>query len=207
MENLDNQLLACWHDGLFYVEEFVPIYGYEGFYEVSNFGRVKSLDRRVTQIASGKMVEFLYKGKILTHGVSKSGYHHVALCVNKKLKTITIHRLVSIHFIPNPSKRKEVNHIDGEKGNNHVFNLEWSTRSENNKHAFALGLNKGRLGQFGGGAIPISQFTLDGVWVKDWNSATQAELEAGYKSSGISACVRGKRKKAFGFIWKKKIPI
>ena len=107
-------------------EEWRPISGYKG-YHVSNFGRVKSFNRA--------------KAKILAP-VCIAGYLHVGIYRNNKQKLIKVHRLVALAFLPNPANKPEVNHIGGIKFNNHVSNLEWATKSENQKHAAATGLNK-----------------------------------------------------------------
>ncbi len=122
-------------------EEWRPIAGYEGSYEVSNLGRVKSLDRVVSQTRwSGKMIR---RGKILspkrTRGNPK--YCNAALfdSKNKQRKEIAVHRLVATAFIPNQEKRPMVNHKDSNPSNNHVSNLEWCTAKENTKHSFLSG--------------------------------------------------------------------
>ena len=102
------------------------IKGYDGVYQVSNWGRVKSLK-------FGKEL-FL---KPVNNGW---GYHRVSLCKNKKGKNITVHRLVAEAFIKNPQNKRTVNHKNGIKADNRLSNLEWNTMSENNKHAFANGL-------------------------------------------------------------------
>ncbi len=117
-------------------EVWKNVKGYEGRYQISNLGRVKSL------IApNGKPVE-----KILKPGVSPQGYLFVSLCKNYKTKSFRIHRLVAQAFIPNLEDKPQVNHKNGIKSDNKVSNLEWSTPKENTKHAFENGLasNKGK---------------------------------------------------------------
>ncbi len=96
------------------------IQGYEGLYQVSNFGRVKSL--KTNRILKGSQIN--------------SGYLEVVLCKNKIHKHLLVHRLVAQAFIENSNNKKEVNHIDGDKQNNNVINLEWVTRSENELHSY-----------------------------------------------------------------------
>ena len=114
-------------------EKIVDIVGYEGIYAITSHGRVYSYGRDKTKYSIG-MFKKLY--------TAKSGYVFVGLNKDKKLKTIKTARLVAIMFIPNPMCKEQVNHIDGNKENNNVDNLEWSTASENMKHAFRIGLKK-----------------------------------------------------------------
>ena len=110
------------------MEEWKSIPGYEGLYEVSSYGRVKSLDRYV----KGKSESYrLHKGRILNPSKDTNGYLKVLLKCNTKCKTITVHRLVAQIFIPNPDNLPCVNHLDEDKTNNRVENLEWCTQQYN----------------------------------------------------------------------------
>ncbi|MDM0987481.1 NUMOD4 domain-containing protein [Clostridium perfringens] len=117
------------------MEVWKEIKGYEGMYQISNLGRVKALER----IDSRGLRR---KEKILKYNNTKNGYLEAVLCKNGKTKHITVHRLVAIHFIENINNLPIVNHIDGNKQNNKVDNLEWCTYSYNVKHAFRTGLAK-----------------------------------------------------------------
>ncbi|AZU98960.1 HNH endonuclease IV [Bacillus phage pW2] len=105
------------------------------FYEVSNFGNVRSIDR--TELF--KNSTRFRKGKILKYSTGKNGYRKVVLSFSGRNKTITVHRLVALAFIPNPENKPEVNHCDGNKANNNVDNLEWSTSKENIRHYHETG--------------------------------------------------------------------
>jgi len=115
-------------------EIWKDIKGYEGLYQISNFGRVKSFKG--------------HKPRILKVCIDSKGYNKYMLSLGGNLKTHPVHRLVSEHFIPNPSNKSQVNHKDGDRLNNKVDNLEWVTPPENMQHAHRLGLinyNKGVL--------------------------------------------------------------
>lgn len=116
--------------------------GYKGFYQVSNIGDVRSVDRYVNHWQGGKCIK---KGKDLKPSLNHKGYCMVNLQINGKGGLKSIHRLVAEAFIPNPENKPQVNHINGIKSDNKVENLEWSTQSENQRHAFITGLNKGSM--------------------------------------------------------------
>lgn len=116
-------------------ERWLPIKGYEDFYHISNLGRVKSLPRK---IETRPGVIALFKGKILSM-TGKRNYLRVTLSKNGTQNVKTIHRLVAETFIPNINNKKCVNHIDGDKHNNNVSNLEWCTYKENTHHAIMIG--------------------------------------------------------------------
>jgi NUMOD4 motif/HNH endonuclease len=103
------------------IEEWKDVIGYEGRYQVSNLGRVKSFANS--------------KERILKPGTNNKGYLYVGLWKNSKAKNFLVHRLVAMHFIPNPLNKEQVNHSDGDKRNNFVSNLEWNSFRENYNHA------------------------------------------------------------------------
>lgn len=112
-------------------EEWKDIQGYEGLYQVSNLGNIKSLSNK----SNHKRAKYLIQNK------NKGGYKKVYLYKNHKRECYSVHRLVAKMFIPNPMNKKEVNHIDCNKENNCVNNLEWCTRKENHLHKCLNGLN------------------------------------------------------------------
>lgn len=125
MESLENEI---WKD----------VEVYEGIYQVSNIGRVKSMSRYIPYKIEGM---YAYRnGRILINAVSSAGYHRVFLKKPGKCKPMSVHRLVAFAFIPNYGNKPFVNHINGIKSDNRVENLEWCTASENNIHAFKIGL-------------------------------------------------------------------
>ena len=116
--------------------------GYEN-YQISNNGRVKSIEREVNYWRGGKRIK---KEKILKPDVDKDGYLVVTLFdKNIKRKRFRIHRLVALAFIPNPENKETVNHEDGNKNNNCISNLTWQSNIENQQHAWKNGLKKGKL--------------------------------------------------------------
>ena len=115
------------------MEAWTNIIGFEGKYQVSNFGRVKSLSRQVKCRNGGHR---LVRERVLKSGYSEVNCEVVALYNSRQQTMKKVHRLVAEAFISNPENKPEVNHIDGDRKNNHVLNLEWNTRSENVKHAW-----------------------------------------------------------------------
>ena len=111
--------------------------GFEGHYQVSDFGSVKSLDRYIDHPRIGKIFR---KGKVLKQSYASKGYKQVCLNVEGKTTTFRVHRLVAMAFLENPKDLETVNHIDGNKENNHVSNLEWCSVADNLRHASANGL-------------------------------------------------------------------
>lgn len=123
-------------------ETWKDIDDYKGLYQISNLGRVKSLNRVVIK-KNG--VHHPFKEKILSCEINNKGYIMVALCKNTKIKLFSVHRLVAKAFIPNPNNLSQVNHKDRNKENNHVNNLEWCTQSVNMQHAYKQGLWHGNI--------------------------------------------------------------
>lgn len=117
-------------------EIWVQIDGCNGYY-ISNLGRVKA-DEVKTRF--GKQYK-TYPERFIKTYPTPTGYQYLKISINGKLTTLILHRLVALYFVSNPKSKLQVNHIDGDKDNNHFLNLEWMTASENLKHARDLGLN------------------------------------------------------------------
>lgn len=117
------------------MEIWKDIDGYEGIYQISNLGRVRSLDRINCR---GQSI----KGQIRKFRIDSKGYPQVRLSKNGKYQDIFIHKLVAVAFIPNPDNKETVNHKDGDKMNWSIDNLEWMTTEENTQHAIDNGLRK-----------------------------------------------------------------
>lgn len=183
-------------------EEWLPIEGYNN-YEVSNFGKIKSVER-IDSL--GRTV----KERILKQVTNKYGYQQVCLCKDGKKKMFRVHRLVASAFIPNPNNYPVVNHKDEVKTNNHVSNLEWCTVEYNNNYGTRNDRYSGEnhpkpmLGKFGKDnptSKQVIQLMLDGEVIKIWGSTREIKRELGYNNSSISACCRGKRKSAYKYKW------
>ena len=169
-------------------EIWKDILGYEGRYQVSNWGRVKSLNYRRTG-----------KEKILKAGASGDGYLQVTLSKDGKRKQPLVHRLVATAFCENPHGFKEVNHINEDKSDNRADNLEWCSRSYNcsyNDRAKKAGKKTGK--KLSKPVIAIDKRT--GLIV-EFVSAHEAERETGIASSNIINCCQGKLKSCGGFYW------
>lgn len=205
---------------MFENEIWKDIKGFEGRYQVSNLGRVKSLDRYYNAGIKNQE-KVLKKGKIRAQYLGRVGYYLVCLYIDDKSFTKTVHRLVAEAFIPNPENKPQVNHINGIKTDNRAVNLEWATARENSLHAHRTGLskcwNKGKHGiyseetlkkisQHNKGKITtnkeVNQYSLDGKYLKTWISATEVERKLGINHRRISMCCRGiKYKQTGGFKW------
>lgn len=168
-------------------EVWEPVKGYEGLYEVSNLGRVKSLYMFRHNINENKL-EKIRRDKILSQRIHKTGYMITSLSKNKKRKDFYTHRLVANAFIPNPEKKTYINHIDENKTNNKVENLNWCTQKENVR--FSTRTKK------------IEQLTIDGKHIKTWNNLYEIKDVLGYKKSHINQCCKGTREKSCGYKWR-----
>lgn len=176
-------------------EVWKDIVGYEGLYKVSNLGRVKSLDRIVTHKNGRKR---LFKGKLITP--FKNEYFMVVLSKNGKKSSSNIHRLVAQAFIPNPNNLPEVNHIDENKSNNKVSNLEWCT----SKYNINYGTRNERTAEAHN--KPVVMYDKKGNKLKEFKSTMNASnyLNKQYAYNHINECCRGERKSAYGYVWKRK---
>lgn len=163
-------------------EVWKDVVGYENKYKVSNLGRVYSIERNGT------------KGHFCKEKISY-GYSKVCLVKKSKIKLCALHRLVAIAFIPNPNNYPQVNHIDGNKQNNNVDNLEWVTAKQNMEHAYKTGLKKAW-------SYRIAQIKDDKI-IKMWENAVVASKETGIYIRSIyrSANFYHKNRKAGGFKW------
>lgn len=169
-------------------EIWKDIKGYEGLYQVSNYGRVKSLPRNNT----------IKQPRILKNGYSHKGYCIVALSKNNNRRSYRVHRLVAQAFIPNPNNLPEVNHIDENKLNNNINNLEWCDSKYNNTYGNRIGIASMKCSK------PVSMFDKEGKYIRTYKSCTEASKETDISMCHISSCCLNRygRKTAGGYIWK-----
>lgn len=188
------------------------IKGFENFrgYEIFENGEIYSY-WMMQRDSKGRLKKSVIgnKRKLIKGAEDSKGYLYISMrSIHNKRRHPKIHRLVSLAFIPNPENKPQINHIDCDKKNNHVDNLEWCSNSENQLHAFKHGLNKPHEGennyQWHGNhknCKPIRQVDLDGNEVAVYKSIAIASRETGFWASGISAACRGKTKVAYGHKW------
>lgn len=167
-------------------EVWKDVKGYEGHYQVSNLGNARSLDREVLNQGVVQPI----KGRILKAGI-RNGYKSVVFSLNGKVKNHSMHRLVAEAFIDNEYNLPVVNHIDENKLNNAVNNLEWCTQREN-----ILKSSKQTCKP-----REVAQYTLDGALVKIWHSASRASKDTPFDDSLIRKCCTGERNKHKGYKW------
>lgn len=177
-------------------EIWKDIEGYEGLYQVSNLGRIKSLHRRIEHPHSGFIT---LKERILKPSTDTSGYLFVRLCNNGKSKQLLVHRLVAQTFLENPQKLPEVNHIDECKSNNQISNLEYCDRSYNINYGTAtVRAAKTRTNHpsFSKQILCIET----GIIYPSISEAGRL-FNSKYAPQNISCCCLGKTKVAYGYHW------
>ena len=176
------------------MEIWKDIKGYEGLYQVSNLGNVKSLNYRNKG-----------ESRLLKLGILPIGYPVVVLSKNGKHATKYVHRLVADAFIPNHDNKPLINHIDGCKTNNAVVNLEWVTARENVTHAHINGLadvSKAWRASVEKSRIPVVQMDMDGNVICEFSSSAKAGKAVHAGHSTILECARGLRDSAGGYKWR-----
>ena len=153
------------------------IAGYDNMYQVSNLGRIKSLPRKMKASIGFASV----RGRIMKPAIDSKGYLRCALSKDNVLRTFKVHRLVAAAFIPNPNNYPQINHINGDKRDNRVENLEWCNNSMNQIHAYRLGLNPPHR------ANEKKCVLIKGDEKWEFNSISEAANFLGYKQA---ACLR-----------------
>lgn len=174
-------------------EIWKPVQDYEGLYEVSNFGSVRSLPR--------KAGNFHIKGRILKQFKSRQGYYSVCLSKDGTSKTFAVHRLVAISFVPNPENKVTVNHINEDKLDNRAENLEWLTLRENLHYGTRAARARETITESIG--VPVLQISPNGHSViKRYESISTAAESVNARPSDIFACI-GSKQKCRGYYWKR----
>lgn len=180
-------------------EIWKDIEGYDGKYQVSNLGRIKAV-----------YIRGIKRNKVLSSTITPEGYLKIILYKKGSKKTFMLHRLVAKAFIPNLENKPQVNHIDGNKLNNKINNLEWCTSSENIIHAYTVGLKKGIRGYENVCSKQIVQLDVHGNFIKVWGSSMEIERELKdmkVSQAAVIACCLGragnrKRITHKGYKWK-----
>ena len=198
------------NSGLFMLMEEIwkDFPGYEGLYQVSTMGRVRSLN-------FNKRRGYV-KLRNLCQG--NHGYLYVMLSKNNIQRRFSVHRMVAITFIPKVKGKDFIDHINGDQSDNRVENLRWCTVSENINNPITIQrlknvqhnplspLCKEKISKAlkGSGCIPIAQYLKNGDFIREWECAQYAAEYYGFSASNITACCRGRLKSAYGFLWKYK---
>lgn len=168
-------------------ETWKPVLGYEGHYEVSDLGRVRSTDTRIN-LASGRTR--VRKGRVLAEQWTNRRYASISLARDGETNGARVHRLAAVAFVENPNSADEVNHIDGDRRNNAASNLEWVTRAQNNDHAISSGLKIAVKG-VAHGMARLSEETVLAIRAKHSQGTSMYRLAKNYGVSiqTISAIV------------------
>lgn len=178
------------------VEEWRPVVGYEGLYEVSDLGRVRSLDRHIIQRSKyGTYINRHFKGVMLKL-IDVYGYKVVSLGKDNQKH---VHRLVAEAFIPNPDNKPQVDHIIPVRngGTNVAWNLRWVTHKENSNNELTID-NMIKFSEKR--TKKVYQYTLEGELFKEWPSTEECGRN-GYSQGHIVSCCNGKRKTHKGYKW------
>lgn len=172
------------------MEIWKDVINYEGLYLVSNTGKIKRNNKIL---------------KIYNNG---NNYMSVCLSKNGNVKKFYIHRIVAQSFLENKENKKEVNHIDGNRQNNNLKNLEWVTRSQNHYHRYKVlkqrGVNYGKTGAKNWKSKPVFKFDFKGNFICEYPGVMEASRQTGIGESNIRCCIYNKQKTAGGYIWRYK---
>lgn len=193
------------------VEEWKTIPCFQGLYEASNLGRIRSIDRVVRR--NGLTSKSL-KGKILSPNTQKNGYKVVALSKQGKTQSFRVHRLVALAWLPNPDNLTEVNHLNENKADNSVANLSWVSHRENANYGTRIrrcisnrdqsGVRNGMFGKIGGlnpNAKEVIKLSMDGDFIAEYPSLLEASKSANCTRASIRNNIKGRTKHCGGYKW------
>ncbi len=168
-------------------EIWKDINGWEKHYKISSSGQIMSFKRE--------------HPIIVIYSLDRNGYPQFTLHKNNAKRTTKVHRLVAEAFIPNPENKPCVNHKNGIKTDNRVENLEWCTYSENNRHAFKMGLNTPNIGVKNGMSKPIHKYGPNGLFIESYESINIAASKNQICAPNICKCSRGQIISCGGYYW------
>ena len=186
------------HCNLYVLKEvWKDIKGFEEYYEVSSFGRVRS-KARIIERGDGLSMTFTGKELAPYSNKKRNGYCYVYLRVGGKKYSKSVHRLVAEAFIPNPNNLPQVNHKDENTQNNRLDNLEWCDAKYNSNYGSKPLKNKENAPK-----VAVEQYDLKGNFIASFPSQLEAAMKTNTKQGGIASCLAGRAKTANGYIWKK----
>lgn len=183
------------------MEIWKPVSEYENGYEVSSYGRIRSINKLVNSGLRHNQ-NVLKRGKVLKANLKRNGYFTIDLCGENTKRTTTVHRIVAKAFVDNPDNKPQVNHKDGNKQNNHYLNLEWVTGAENQKHRFdALG-HTGRRKEvicIETGVSHASSYHA-AIWLNSTKFSNTKQT--GVLARKIRKCCVGEKTSAYDYQWR-----
>lgn len=182
-------------------EIWKSVKGYEGIYEISNYGRCRRISYN-TSDHHAKVSQFGLP-HYLKPNQSESGHLRYALCVDGKTKLVLAHRLVLIAFdVPNPLNKPHVSHFDNNPENNYIGNIEWCTHTENMQHMIKCGRKVTHRGKDHVESKAVIQYDRQGNIICRYGSSGEASRKTGFLSGHIREACRGVIKSYKGYIWK-----